>query len=291
MSTTRLPLALDRLRTIAAGLDHPEGINRAPDGALVAGGEAGQVYRVDPDSGRLDTLATTGGFVLGVATDAAGLIYACDWGSLSIRRIDPRGVVEEYSASAGGAPYSCPNYCAFDDQGWLWVSDSGDDRAPEPQGRIVRIPPGGGDGVPLELDPLWYPNGLAFDADGRLLVIESFERPSVSVLEDGALSRRVDLPGTVPDGIAIAESGAFYVSNYQPNTVLRVAPGAREPELVLSDWTGVRLMSPTNVCFFGDGLRELAIASLHGWDIKAVSLEEPGLPLRYPEVPRRADEH
>ena len=40
------------MRPLAEGLDHPEGVAYDPDAHVVwAGGEAGQLYRVDPDSG------------------------------------------------------------------------------------------------------------------------------------------------------------------------------------------------------------------------------------------------
>ena len=50
---------LDAFVTIATGLDHPEGIALGPDGALYAGGEAGQIYRIAAD-GTVTEIATTG---------------------------------------------------------------------------------------------------------------------------------------------------------------------------------------------------------------------------------------
>jgi uncharacterized protein YjiK len=44
-------LALSQLRSLANGLDHPEGVALGPDEMLYAGGEAGQVYRIDPNGG------------------------------------------------------------------------------------------------------------------------------------------------------------------------------------------------------------------------------------------------
>src|SRR4029453_16282430 len=40
---------LDAFTELAGGLDHPEGIAWDPSGALFAGGEAGQIYRIDLD--------------------------------------------------------------------------------------------------------------------------------------------------------------------------------------------------------------------------------------------------
>jgi hypothetical protein len=53
-------------------LDHPEGIAVHPDGSVWCGGERGQIYRLDPDGTSLEEVASTGGFSLGMAFDAAG---------------------------------------------------------------------------------------------------------------------------------------------------------------------------------------------------------------------------
>ncbi len=39
--------ALSDFRTWANGLDHPEGVAVGPDGMIYAGGESGQVYRIE----------------------------------------------------------------------------------------------------------------------------------------------------------------------------------------------------------------------------------------------------
>ena len=82
--------SLSDLYVIAAPLDHPEGIATGPDGELYAGGEAGQVYRIDRAAGAPVEIANTGGFVLGLCLDAAGLIYLCNIDSTpAILRVDP----------------------------------------------------------------------------------------------------------------------------------------------------------------------------------------------------------
>ena len=54
----------ENVRFVSAGLDHPEGLCFTADGAVVAGGESGQIYRIDPGTGKSRTIAQTGGFVL-----------------------------------------------------------------------------------------------------------------------------------------------------------------------------------------------------------------------------------
>jgi sugar lactone lactonase YvrE len=118
-------------------------------------------------------------------------------------------------------------------------------------------------------------------SDGALYVAESF-LPGVLVLRDGRVALYVDLPQTVPDGLALDREGGLLISCYQPNRILRVAPGGGDPQVVLEDWSGARLMTPTNTCFFGAELRTLAIASLGGWTVTAIDTPWQGQPLHYP---------
>ena len=60
----------DEFKVFVDGLDHPECVAWGPDGYVYAGGEAGQVYRIDFASGACQQIGTTGGFTLGVTLDA-----------------------------------------------------------------------------------------------------------------------------------------------------------------------------------------------------------------------------
>jgi sugar lactone lactonase YvrE len=274
---------LSELRTLAEGLDHPEGIATGPDGLLYAGGEAGQVYRIDPDTAAVDEIANTGGFVLGVCLDATGRIYVCDVKRAAVLRVDPRsGEVETYCDSAGGAPLTCPNWAAFAPDGALWLSDSGTEALEVTDGRLLRVGPGGGDAEVLELPPLHFPNGLAVSREGVVCLLESFS-PRLSVLADGRLETIAELPGVVPDGVALDAEGGYVVGCYYPFRLLRVS-GEGDVETMLDDAAGIHIPMPTNVSFFGPELRSLAIASLGGSAIKGLDLPFSGAPLNYPAV-------
>ena len=106
------------------GLDHPEGVAAGPRGEVYAGGEAGQLYRIDLNGGS-EQIASTGGFVLGLCLDGDGAIYACDLALGAVMRIDPDGTVSTYSSGAPDRRMSVPNYPVFDAAGNLYVSDSG----------------------------------------------------------------------------------------------------------------------------------------------------------------------
>jgi gluconolactonase len=265
------------LRVVATGLDHPEGVALGPTGRLFAGGEAGQLYCVDPEDAVVEQIADLGGFVAGICLDAAGAVYACGGARGAIMRVGPDGAIEAWCESAGGKPLREPNWAAFQEDGSLIFSDSGSEDVPD--GVVVRVPPGGGEGEVLDIGPLFFPNGLAVAADGAIYLVESLN-PRLSVLRDGHLEEVCRLPGVVPDGVAIDASGSVLVSCYYPYRIYRVAGAG--PELLIDDPLGTRMIMPTNVCYFGDGLTELAIAGLGGHSITALKLPTPGLPLRYP---------
>jgi len=153
--------------TLVDGLDHAEGVAWGLDGFAYAGGEAGQVYRVDVERGELSQFAqVTGGFILGMALDADNNVYACDTGSHSVVRITQGGVVSTYSTGAADEPFHFPNYPAFDSQGNLYVAASGDWDARN--GKVFKIAPGGAGVVcndELVVFPMvcaWGPTGSSF---------------------------------------------------------------------------------------------------------------------------------
>jgi len=279
-------VTVSQLRVLATGLDHPEGVALGPDGMLYAGGEAGQVYRVDPNAVGAEQIAETGGSALGVALDGQANVFICDLGLRAVVRVSSAdGSVDRWCESAGGAALRTPNWAAFAPDGSLWFSDSGTEDVAVRDGLLVRIPPGGGDGEIMELPALHYPNGLAVAPDGTLYVLESLT-PRLSALRGDHLETVSELPGVVPDGVSLTADGDFVIGCYYPFHMLYVDSGRREVSILLEDATATYLRMPTNTAFFGAERRSLAIASLGGRTLFALDgLPFAGAPLHQPTQP------
>ena len=262
------------LRTLAGGLDHPEGVCWCPvAGKLYAGGEAGQLYRFGLDGGEVETVTTVpGGFLLGMAVDAAGDVYACDPNAGRVHRISPDGRVEPYGDRVGYA-----NYPVFDPDGNLWVTDSG--AWDELAGGLVRIAPDGS--TERVGGPFRFANGVAIN-DGHLYLVES-QMPGVvrMPLAGGPFEPVVELPRTVPDGIAFDADGGLWIGCYQPNRIYRL-DASGELAVIADDWTGEYITTPTNLAFAGERLEVLVLASLCGWAVRAIDPGVQGAPLVRP---------
>jgi gluconolactonase len=276
---------LDRFTIVAEGLDHPEGIAAGPDGTPYAGGEAGQIYRLD--DGTPTEIASTGGFLYGLTLDADGNVYGCDFGRAEVVRVGSDGSVASYSAGTEERPMRVPNFAAFDDDGALYVTDSGDWRADE--GVVYRVSADGSTEVWTD-EPSGFPNGCCLTADGdALLVVETTRSRIVRVpiLGDGSAGPQevvVELDGSLPDGVALAVDGTIFVGCWRPDRLWRIPPGSR-PEVLADDPDGVTLNQPANVAFIGPDLARLAVSSLGGWAIVAADVGATGLRLRYPSLP------
>ena len=87
-------------------LNHPEGIAIDRTGNVWCGGETGEIYRIAADGSRIEVVASTGGFTLGLAFDGQGRLYTCDLGARG--RLPPRpGVGRDSSSSPGDGDARC----------------------------------------------------------------------------------------------------------------------------------------------------------------------------------------
>lgn len=275
-------VAFERL---ADGLQHPEGLCWDPlTERIYCGGEGGQIYAVTL-AGEVTEVANTGGSVLGTAVDGRGWIYACDWMRSEVVLIDPlTGQVETYSKGSPGIALKEPNWPTFDEEGNLYVTAS---EGPA----VFRVAPRGETQVWSEAVG-GYPNGTALAPDGTALyVAQSHPEDSeggrvwrIPILPDGSAGEPqivVELPRTVPDGLAFDERGRLYVAHYRPDRIDRVSPDG-SVETLVDDWEARTLDAPTNLAFAGAALDRAVVACV-GSDFLAIGdVGAHGLPLRRP---------
>jgi gluconolactonase len=279
-----LPLPLDRMETFAEGLDHAEGICEAPDGTVYVGGEAGQIYRIEPD-GTPTELLRTAGFMLGLASDGAGRLYAADIGHRCIWRIDlAHGQRSVFTNGSAERSLTTPNWGAFGPDGVYYFSDSGTWGAGD--GCLWCIRPGQAAAVWSE-ESCAFPNGLAVSADGeRLYVLESYPGALVAfdIRPDGRAGKRellCELDPAVPDGVALATDGSMFLSCYRPDVIYHwsEADGLRT---FAEDPRGTVLSAPTNAILTGPARDQIVVPNLGRWHLTRMPAGVTGQRLHYP---------
>ncbi len=269
------------------GLDHPEGLAWGLDGYIYAGGEAGQIYRIDMQNREARQIASTQGFVLGMAIDHSNNIYACDAANRCIQKITPGGVVSNYSNGAQDENFKTPNYPTFDSEGNLYVCDSGDWNGNN--GKIFKIAPGG-TGEVWDRTLKEFPNGLCLDPTGKYLYVAmSLGPPRIARIKiegDGSAGHAqtvVELPFTVPDGVAFDTDGNLYASMYRPDRIYRFTP-AGQLDILAEDFQGTLIAAPTNIAFCGKDREILISTNLGRWHLSQYEVNVKGLPLQHPRI-------
>jgi gluconolactonase len=279
------PRSISTLSVVAPGLDHPEGVAWGPDGKAYAGGEAGQVYRINLEDGSFEAFANTGGFVLGMAHDSAGNIYACDQNLQQVVKVTPGGDVSRYSAGSADQPMRVPNYPVFDAAGNLYVSDSGE--WGKHNGFIWRVKPGGEADI-WDTSASGFTNGMCLGPDGRSLYVVESCPPLISripINADGSAGARevvVELPRNVPDGVAFDVENNLYISLYNPNIIYQYKNG--NLITLYDDWEQFILVAPTNIAFGGADMKTLLIANLCGWSLATAPMDIAGIQVQYPTL-------
>jgi gluconolactonase len=257
----------------------------AAGGCIYAGGEDGQLYRVDPSTGASSLVArTAGGMVLGIAADGRGRVLMCAPGVGAVCVWDPsRGETsaEPCITAAEGAPLVQPNHAAFGPDGTLYFSDSGTWGADD--GRLLAVH---GDGVArlFSREPACFTNGLAIGGDGRLWCVESRE-PVLSAFDlRGPTVRRERIhrfDGCVLDGLAATADGGLLISCYRPDRIYHRAVDGHL-ETLAEDAQGTLLAAPTNIAFVGPRLERLVVANLGRWHLAVLDPGLHGAPLYRP---------
>jgi sugar lactone lactonase YvrE len=261
-------------------LAHPEGVAVDRRGRIWCGTEHGDLVRIAADGSRLDRLAGTGGFLLGLAFDRADRIYACDLLNACVWRFDQASGALDALQIEDPRPMRVPNYPTVDhERNCLYVSDSHAFGAPGPG--IWRFDLASGCGR-LWCDRAFvFANGMALAPDGgALYVAETFARRVVRLPIDadgqpGEPTPFVTGIERLPDGLAFDTAGRLYISCYEPSRVFRADLDGRL-ELLIDDPEAHLLCHPTNIAFRG---ATLFAANLGRWHVTAIDTDATGLAL------------
>lgn len=263
----RPQIPLHRFQQFADGLDHPEGLAFDGDGTLWAGGELGQIYRINP-KGKPTEVLRLGGFCLGLTFSQSQELYVCNFKLPALVRLNRKGRVLDSWDRAAGRKLKTPNFSVFDSEGNLYFSDSGDFH--KRNGWVYLLRPNGA--TEIFAGPFAFANGLAMSADERFLYVVQSTLDNVveiEILGNGSAGRKrvyASGLGRVPDGAAFDERGNLYVTCYATHTLYRISP-VGEVSLFACDPQGTMIAAPTNIAFGGRGKNEMYIANLNRWHI------------------------
>ena len=269
-------LNIEEFEVFASGLDHPEGLAFDNDDHLWAGGELGQIYRID-SKGAVHQAATLGGFCLGLTFARNQNLWICNPGLSALQEVDRSGRLLNVIDRVGEAKLETPNFSVFDSEGNLYFSDSG--TWAKENGFIYRLRASGT--VERFSGPYAFPNGLALSADESALYVAQSLKDNVlriPILPDGqAGDAEVFASGLhrVPDGLAFDTGGNLYVTCYATHNLYRVSPEGGVI-LLAYDPMGTMLAAPTNLAFGPSGRNEIYVANLGRWHISRARIDARG---------------
>ncbi|GIU87422.1 MAG: gluconolactonase [Acidimicrobiia bacterium] len=279
-----------RAEHVADGLAFAEGPVWCPDGTLVVTSVAeGALYRVDPVAGTAVRFADTGGGANGAALAADGSVLVTQNGGFDfaatglfasppplrptepgLQLASPSGEVR-YLARDG---FRAPNDVAVAADGRVLFTDPPHFPPPEEGvGRVMVLERDGSVGVFAE--GFWYCNGLAFEPDGTLVVVE---RAGLQRVHPGGGREWVveTLGRGAGDGLCVDADGRFYVASTVEHGIRVVDRDGTVLDFLRIDGDGLT----TNCCFGGPDLRTLFVTdALPGRLVAFEGMPVPGLPL------------
>ncbi len=276
---------------VGGGIPFAEGPVWCPDGTVVATSvAAGALFRVWPDSATVKKIADTGGGANGAALAGDGSVLVTQNGGIDFSTLPgvlaslPRGTSAvpglQLAAPDGTVTYLCddgfrgPNDLAIGPDGAVYFTDPGHFPPPEEgTGRVLVYERAGV--VNTVASGFFYCNGIAFEADGTVAVIE--RRGLQRVYADGSREWIVeDLGRGGGDGFCIDADGRFYVASTIEHGIRVVDRDGTILDFLPIEGEGLT----TNCCFGGDDLRTLfATDAIPGNLVAFEGMPTPGLAL------------
>ena len=131
-------------------------------------------------------------------------------------------------------------------------------RAPE---RVYRVDPDGSSSIFVDGSPLSAPNGVAFDPQGNIVVVNVESADVLTFSPEGELLRTEQAHDPGNDGLVIMPDGTKYVSSVRNGTV-GVIPPDGEAEVIATD-----IPSAASMCY--DPTRNRLIVPMNAWNALA----------------------
>ncbi len=121
------------------------------------------------------------------------------------------------------------------DDGTIYVTQTGDmGEDPDPATwRVWEIAPDGTTSVFAQGDPLNKPNGIGFDPDGNIVVVNYGNDEVLTFSRDGELVKTETAAQPGGDGLVIMEDGTKYTSSVAEGGISRIRPG--EPAELIAE--------------------------------------------------------
>ncbi|HKF90356.1 MAG TPA: SMP-30/gluconolactonase/LRE family protein [Acidimicrobiia bacterium] len=280
-----------RAEVVVDGIVFGEGPVWVPDAIpggpslVVTSVAAGALYRVWPERNHTELLADTGGGANGAALAADGGILVTQNGGMDFSKL-PLAVDYPYNPATPGLQlatdgavryladdgFQAPNDLVVAADGTVYFTDPPHyPLPPDPTGRVLAYERDGG--LRVVADGFTYCNGIAFDRDDTLVVVEV--RGLQRLLPDGEREWIVEHLGRGGgDGFCLDTEGNYYVAATVEHGVRIVDPAGNELDFLALDGDGVT----TNCCFGGpDGRTLFATDAIPGRVVVWEGLPHPGL--------------
>ena len=252
-------------------LAHPEGIAMGGDGTIYCGTENGDILKIKKDKTGLERLATSKGFILGIAIDSDENIFACEMKEASIYKYNKK----ESSFKEFAKGPKIPNYPVIDEKrNCLYVSDSfGFD---EKGIGVYKFDLDTGSGGPCSSELFNFANGMCLSPDSKYMYVVESMHPCISrmiINDDGSFGKKeifTDNIATVPDGLAFDKNNNLFISCYEPSRIY-MADKDGNCKILIEDSHCTVMAHPTNIVISKDG-NTMYTANLGRWHVTEIDI-------------------
>lgn len=234
---------------------------------------------------RIDTLVVASDSTFektnGLFVSANRELFACDFGSGAILKINESGQVEQLLSGYQGEAFNRPNDLIVLKNGDMYFTDPKSYGKDKLDGRLFFY---NADTKYLLLaaDSLAFPNGLAISPnDKKIYLCESAKNQIVrfEIIKNGILTKKekfIELPGGDPDGIDFDINGNLYVAHFGSGNVFVISPEGKIIESIKTPGN-----KPSNIEFGDSDLRTLYLTEDETNSVYKTKVLYPGYKLSY----------